>query len=392
MKMFSQTHFELLKQWHGQPRKAGEPEQDQAYAELKRAYALTEAWARKVQQQRFPEGRCKVRKRPTSQANAFMAYQWAKIYPTATAPDGLAYTVGFDAQDRFVVKLDTVAIGEKDPIRQRYLAVRGGNDASSTIVKVLPAAEGLAMSFDELVAWSVAAIDGFTMTYNDLARDTGLLAAPAPTDVLHHFRGVLGFENNYQRWSDDTRRHFAQLAEMIHDAGFDWWGTTTTTKQAVFGRKLGAPQKGVPLGSIWLNAACPYVTWKRGTKWPEGKEYEVKVDAANLATLQAYLDNEDWAKMVAIAEEREGFWPDDYGAPEAADEAIEAPEWALNRIFYGPPGTGKTFALQRLIAEKYEDSSGRRYEAVTFHQSYGYEEFVEGLRPVLDEEKEGQVR
>jgi hypothetical protein len=52
----------------------------------------------------------------------------------------------------------------------------------------------------------------------------------------------------------------------------------------------------------------------------------------------------------------------------------QRPSIPLNYLLYGPPGTGKTYQVQQ-YAKSYDTYF------VTFHQSFSYEEFVEGIRP-----------
>lgn len=80
----------------------------------------------------------------------------------------------------------------------------------------------------------------------------------------------------------------------------------------------------------------------------------------------------------------------------------------LNQILYGPPGTGKTYntiikamdIINPKLVQRDKDGNVEKYdtlknkfdelkqqgqiEFVTFHQSYSYEEFVEGIKPDLE--------
>ena len=87
---------------------------------------------------------------------------------------------------------------------------------------------------------------------------------------------------------------------------------------------------------------------------------------------------------------------------------MDYPEIVKNIILYGPPGTGKTYITatyavlicgwytldtlknmnhSKIMEIYHELEQEGRIGFTTFHQSYGYEDFIEGIRPVLDKEK-----
>ena len=77
-----------------------------------------------------------------------------------------------------------------------------------------------------------------------------------------------------------------------------------------------------------------------------------------------------------------------------------------NQILYGPPGTGKTYhttnlaleicgidtkEINRIEAKRQFDELSKEGRIVftTFHQSMSYEDFIEGIKPIIEPEKEG---
>ena len=66
---------------------------------------------------------------------------------------------------------------------------------------------------------------------------------------------------------------------------------------------------------------------------------------------------------------------------ESFDQMLGQLKRKKNVILQGPPGVGKTFVCQTLAHALMEEKDDSRIQMVQFHQSYGYEEFIQGLRP-----------
>jgi MoxR-like ATPase len=138
------------------------------------------------------------------------------------------------------------------------------------------------------------------------------------------------------------------------------------------------------------------VAWQNSGSWPTAAHRML-----SMKTLTEITDDEllvdELEQLIGLSQPTEtpigarlpSYTLEDFSAESAIPQ--ETIQLWLNRlkrkhhlIFQGPPGTGKTYIAERLARLLTSDSYGL-VDTVQFHPSYGYEDFMHGIRPVLQD-------
>ena len=94
------------------------------------------------------------------------------------------------------------------------------------------------------------------------------------------------------------------------------------------------------------------------------------------------------SKIIAMETTQEDYTIDDatsdlFLSEEEFRDYLDLLNSEKNIILQGPPGVGKTYIAKKLAHCLLNSRGNDRIEMIQFHQSYSYEDFVEGYRPTI---------
>lgn len=138
-----------------------------------------------------------------------------------------------------------------------------------------------------------------------------------------------------------------------------------------------------------------HVEWTHKGEWPHPGQAGVKT-LTDITPYTDYVeqlcalfigddDTEEDARVIEYPPySAEDFLADVYMQDEEYDTLVNLIRTKKNIILQGAPGVGKTYAAKRLAYSMMGVKDQNRVMMVQFHQSYSYEDFIEGYRPAAN--------
>ena len=135
------------------------------------------------------------------------------------------------------------------------------------------------------------------------------------------------------------------------------------------------------------------VSWNRQGSWRSDQQFAMKTlteitDYPDLlARIESYFENDEDSLdseqiPVPLTEYSAAqFLNEVYMPEERYDAIVGLLRTKKNIIMQGAPGVGKTYAAKRLAYSMMGVKDASRVMLIQFHQSYSYEDFIEGYRP-----------
>ncbi|MGR5543960.1 AAA family ATPase [Vibrio sp. PNB22_2_2] len=233
--------------------------------------------------------------------------------------------------------------------------------------------------------------------------------------IFDQFAHIDLFNSCSQLWSQEVADAFCALIQEAHDNNLDVFTTAMPTGAMI---RIGRKEKGVQRAE---EVFATFEPTQKKINFELRYEHRDGYECSEVST-DLYQRTRKSKKLAQFAKQypitRKAHWPmsylgdddidfgsDDYEIAELKESYTMPKPSSLNQILYGPPGTGKTYHTieaavnaaepeftwdkrEKLKNEYDRLVSDKRIRFVTFHQSYGYEEFVEGLTAETTEDNQ----
>jgi len=428
MPLFTEDQFILLNEWGHKPYEKDNTKHIEVKDLLKKIYYSVEEWASELAKQISPTCTINIQKNPISpsQTSTFKGYLWARLYPTKESPRNLVYNIGVSNEKKVEILIDVYnnnksSKAEHTLLRKKYEQLRDQSNVSITAKLKMEDVLELG-SMKELIKWSVACINKFSQTYDQVAEELGLdentdnsisnsnpdirIKAALPEDSPKNYYWL---NANPDIWAPENLKNNPIIDYTTHNED----GHKRKVYKYMQELKLGdeiilyetRPEKRVyalveVIKSIYINEKDQEAFdmklvefFPNRPSYGDLKQQDFMKDSEVMKNIRGSLfklSSSEYEGVLKLAGAQHNnlvpYLKDDllndvFVTEDTLDQALALLERKKNLILQGPPGTGKTYFAKRLAWCLLGEKAPARVETIQFHQSYSYEDFIQGYRP-----------